>query len=439
MAELKLKLTVDKEDLKRQLNALNIPLKVDGAGGGGKSEKLLEEQTTGIEEISAGVAIGNAVLASINVILSALDPILRPIFSLIKILVLLIFLPLLPLMKPVFKFLAEFLKFFAKTLSSKEGQVVAPAIPLLAVIGGAIGGLLGSAFGPGGTAIGIITGVFVGGILGMLAIVTGQVLSEIVKFLSELDWGVIIKTFSDMLTGAIDIASTIITGILGFLAELDWDSILDALVNGFANILGTGKTLIENLFNALPEPLKTAWNTIVDAIKEVDKLLFGPEGVWLKIITALKDTEIKLIDAWNKIIDSLGQILRDIEPFVNFLAGKGFTRAPEPREPTFRERVSSFFESEQSLTRKTTDPIPFMKDFISRPGQAPVPFSPSDTIVGFKGNGGGLGGGVNYSPVFNISADVDGNSLKKALEEHDRQFLTRLRAFGTLGGRSLNV
>ena len=49
------------------------------------------------------------------------------------------------------------------------------------------------------------------------------------------------------------------------------------------------------------------------------------------------------------------------------------------------------------------------------------------------------GGGINYSPTFNISPDVDGNALKRMLEEHDRNLLSRLSRGSTLRGRFLNV
>ncbi|GAH74882.1 unnamed protein product, partial [marine sediment metagenome] len=60
-----------------------------------------------------------------------------------------------------------------------------------------------------------------------------------------------------------------------------------------------------------------------------------------------------------------------------------------------------------------------MTDFIMRPGQKPMPFSPQDTIVGTKG---GAGGGINITNHITVSAainnDMDLRNLANRLSEY---------------------
>jgi len=55
-----------------------------------------------------------------------------------------------------------------------------------------------------------------------------------------------------------------------------------------------------------------------------------------------------------------------------------------------------------------------MKDFISRPGQAPVPFSSSDTIIGMK-NPGMNTINVYIDNVMGLSASQISKSLRDEL------------------------
>jgi hypothetical protein len=48
-------------------------------------------------------------------------------------------------------------------------------------------------------------------------------------------------------------------------------------------------------------------------------------------------------------------------------------------------------------------------DFMMRPGQSPVSFSPSDTIIGAKDLGGLFGGGGGT--VFNVAITINGTGL----------------------------
>lgn len=68
-----------------------------------------------------------------------------------------------------------------------------------------------------------------------------------------------------------------------------------------------------------------------------------------------------------------------------------------------------------------------VNDFISRPGQPLTSFNPSDTIVGFKGGGGALGG-VTFSPTINITANsnVDIDTLKSQLSAEWRDDLENM-------------
>ena len=68
------------------------------------------------------------------------------------------------------------------------------------------------------------------------------------------------------------------------------------------------------------------------------------------------------------------------------------------------------------------------KDFVFRPGQAPMAFSPDDTIIGAKGKSleGIGGGGMSYSPTYYVTVS-DKSEFEKMLDEHDRKLVDEMR------------
>jgi len=146
---------------------------------------------------------------------------------------------------------------------------------------------------------------------------------------------------------------------------------------------------------------ETVWKDIQDAITWLNNNIFGPL-VWDPIKIALTS----ILDALQKAASSLALI-----------------------------KIGS------TVIGKVLDPLGILGfigkvfgygDFISRPGQPTATFSPDDTIIGVKNPAdlmGKGGGGMSYSPVYNVQAGIDGEMLKKIFREHDdnfrREFLGR--------------
>ncbi len=74
---------------------------------------------------------------------------------------------------------------------------------------------------------------------------------------------------------------------------------------------------------------------------------------------------------------------------------------------------------------------PKYNDFMFRPGQKPVSFSPNDTIVGFKGGGGPGGATVNQTLNIQVS---DSYEIERLIDENNKTLVNDLSRMSTLGG-----
>ena len=453
-----------------------------------------KKQSSLLQNITAGVFAGNVMLKTIEVIMDALDPILRPIMMMIKILLFIIFLPLLPFMKVAFKALAGLVKFASGIMKTPEGQATGPLISILAGIGGALGGVAGAAIGtmilgPIGTilgaGLGTLIGTIVGGIAGMLAVALGILIAETIKFLAKLDWFKIITKIIEALGGVWDMLIDLLGQIIGGFREavdamepgplknaLDFIvSIFELIGKVYEDFFGTEEeqqakqlTLWDRIGNALDDVANWmgvggVWDLIKSGIEGAAKFLFGePESNYPLVDKEGKLTGIgtkpKVKGVFDFFMEGMklfsdamfgadGQggvmkrIMNALEDFKNFIIP--WVDAIILPFKIFGEIILALLKIFGiDLEKERQKYAGTYSDFIMRPGQAPVSFSPDDTIVGSKGGMGG-GGGVTYSPTFNISPDVDGSALRRMIQDENRKFLDRLRSMGTAGGRIFNV
>lgn len=374
--------------------------------GGSKSVYSNDAVVKPLDNIETSIVSALTVFKGIEKFLfDTLEPIFRPLLKLMQVLVLIIFLPLLPLIKLAMAGILALVKVLAPGSKPIEGsdsqyQGVGGSIldflrGILVLVGAAIGGLLGSVFGPGGIALGATLGALVADFLFKLAKGLGEFLGDLVlaffdfiRYLKEVENKIIVFAYKTL---------------IGF-GKWVWDNLTLAIGN-LGEIIGDGIGLAQWL-----------WDEITSAFGNIPDVLSGL-GNWL--LTTIKN-------AISSAVSSLGN-----------LAGGGGTGG------SGGGIISGVIDYAKLAANRLSQMLPFaskQNDFIMRPGQGAIPFSSQDTVVGFKGkNPFGGNGGVTYSPVYNIQAGVDSTALKKAIEEENRKFLTRLRSYGTLGSRTFNA
>lgn len=88
-------------------------------------------------------------------------------------------------------------------------------------------------------------------------------------------------------------------------------------------------------------------------------------------------------------------------------------------------KISNFFGRESNVQFQTGGGITNVTDFILQPGGRLIKTDPQDTIVGFKGGGGGFGGGST-----NITNNFNGftmDELRRELDDRDRRIVENVR------------
>ncbi len=266
------------------------------------------------------------------------------------------------------------------------------------------------------------------------------------------------------------------------LAEGDIKGFFETVFSGLAPGIKTWIDLILDdfafIFGFLPEPFKDVFDKIIVAarfvndklfgdsgwflkfvvgIAEVVDILFGGGGLWLKIISGLLNVKDNLLPVFNSIVDALSDFLGKIRALLGFFGigggsgggsgggggGGGGAVGGSPQNSRFLagnfSRVRGLGTSPDflDLVRDVTGGS--FGDFISRPGQSPVSFSPGDTIIGTKNPGALGGGGMTVNQTININADVDVGSLRRKIEEANREMIAEWKRQGSFVGRTFNA
>jgi len=382
--ELKVKIIPDISELKSKLSDIGVisgggSLGKSGSAAGGVASKLL----TGILLVLAKIL---APLLILGAFYEAVGPIMKVLFKTLSAIILILLTPFLRLFLPLLRTGIPALIDFAKqTAESIQKFLDAFNLP--------------KAFKKlsEGDVFGFFQEIFIGLIPG------------ITHILASMPW--------------VDI----VTGIIDFLRVIDWKSILDIII----------EFVQKDILGNLPEPIKKALSDLVEAIDTGKRFLFGvggEGGVWQKLIGAVLDAKVALINVFNTIISALSGVATSIFnlPLIGgiikgLVGGGGGGLGPTGGLIGAGPTGSGAFGSVARVG---------LNDFISRPGQAPVSFNPNDTIIGTKG---GLGGGTTINNTFNISPDVDSGSLRRAIEAASREMFEEAKRQGTFVQRTFNV
>ena len=165
-----------------------------------------------------------------------------------------------------------------------------------------------------------------------------------------------------------------------------------------------GRSIIPDMIKAiiawfwkLPKAIFDMFRSIVRGMFNVgknimQKMIDGIKSLGRKVINAI----LSLFPAWmRKGIESTGKIVINIVKSIT-------------------EKVSGAFGGGSK------------DDFIWRPGQAPVSINPNDTLVGFKGESPGLGGGANITQENHFHGFTM-EDLKRELDSRDRRLVDDVR------------
>ena len=184
-------------------------------------------------------------------------------------------------------------------------------------------------------------------------------------------------------------ARGLLKGGLNFLVGIGtwiWDSLTKVLGVAWIVLSGLGTWIWDNLMQVF----SFVWNNLIDL------------GSWLR------NNFMQIFrNAFNALVNGINTLIGYIESVIRKLPG-----------------LRSF-----SIAKLGTIDTPVTSAF-----NTPYAFTSQNAAAGLKA----AGNQMSYSPTYNISADVDGNALKRMLEEQNRNFLFQLRQQGTLGGRNYN-
>jgi len=313
---------------------------------------------------------------------------LRPIgeafgvFELFRIMLQVLFLPIMEKLFPVL------LKVF-------EVMVDLPEPVKLVTILGAIFGTLLFVVGSVGLGIGALIATFPGLAGGIPAL-----LSSVVGFFST------IATVALAVGAALAVVAIGIfiawkenfANIRGFIAVI-WEGIKNIFSGAFNVIVGLTQvftSIVRGDFEGLKNAILRIWEGVKTFfIGAVQTVLGVLTTLGIGVFRVFKGVLDIIIEIGNKIASS------KIGKFVSGVAGG----------------IGSLFGGGRSGGA--------FGDFIIRPGQAPIAFSPNDTVVGFRGGGVG-GGSVQVSQTNNIQV-VDKAELERIMDDSQKRLVDEVR------------
>jgi len=404
--ELKVKIIPDISEVKRQLAGVGV---VGTGGGGVASGGAGSKSEISLKKIAGGVFAGNLLLKGIDFILKALDPILKPLLVLMQILVLTIFRPLFPLFKLGMQALIRAFGLGDEdevSLGEQAGEGLFPqedidrikkVFPEIAdditVAKNFFQKMIDSLGSPTGLVDRIFASIefLIDTIFGEGT--TSKFVEGITKFAQELP-GKLIEGIS---------------GVAGFISEA-----FDGIVTGLVDLADVGQDIFDEIFKQVSEnldPLAKFGQEVLDDLTEglgsfasdiskgvsefVDEIVNGLRNMGKSFINAI-------VEGINKIIDFINSLLAQI-PF--------------------------------------TTPIPKILPL----AQGGIVTKPTLALIGERGpeaviplGRGGAGIGTTINQTFNIQA-LDTESMKKAIEEANREMLAEAKRQGTFVGRTFNA
>jgi phage-related protein len=380
----------------------------------------------------------------LNMMQPALDSL--GVFELWRVMLMTVFLPILIELLPLF---LDFVNFFINLDENTK-----KAIGVLAILGVILGTIL-IVVGQFALGIGSIIQLF-GGFTGISAIIEG--ISTLFAGLSATVL-VVAAVIIAIIIGMILAWQENFAGFRDWVAVL-WDGIKDLFMGVWNIIAGIFKifmSLIKGDTEGLIEGLKQIWEGLklflVGLIKVVIgiimtlaigvfrvfigiytviyglfEMLFDAAGetfnnIKNKIIEILTNTKDKALEIFDSIIEKIRSVIDWISKAISKL--NIFNKDNEEFNKDGGESNKDGGESTTSTASSSR-----FNDFLFRPGQAPISFSPDDTIVEFKNTPGNnaLGGGANvtFSPTTNINVS-DKAEMERLINDNNRKQVDDLK------------
>ena len=237
-----------------------------------------------------------------------------------------------------------------------------------------------------------------------------------------------------------------------------------------STFVDTFKQIISDSFDSIAEKLgfgEDAWEDLKTKVSGViddllEKLGLTPSeislqlGIWrLKFLLFKKNLE----DDFDGMKEKIDEFIKEFEKIADQI---------ELDLPTFVELANTFLKIADSLvkmynaakkaydimsrpgnwlrgvtggltdtfSRAGVPGVPsggMMNDFLMRPGQSPVPFSPNDTIIGSKGGLGGGGSGVNINQTINVTAS-NKDEISRLIDDNNKKLVDDVRRMSNITG-----
>ena len=192
-----------------------------------------------------------------------------------------------------------------------------------------------------------------------------------------------------------------------------WEDVkltFDIVTEALGELIFQGMEVVRKLsekWNEFKSDANLIWTTITGGIKtKMDELKTSMKIIWdaikneiiAPIVDGIKTKIEEIITAVDNIIEKFNEMIRKAKEAIKSVSsGIGGVGS----------WIGGGIQSGMGAIG-----LPTMNDFISRPGSAPVSFSPDDTIIGVK-KPGMLGGGINIT----INGDVSGEELIEKVKD----------------------
>jgi len=270
----------------------------------------------------------------------------------------------------------------------------------------------------------------------LIDVVTGAV--QMINMVLGLFWSLILQIFGfeDAANDVINIimeGNAAISDFATFLKETSTTMIDAQLATATIYAFNIG-AINENMFNKIKESIEKTSPIVAQGMED----LKGNFGAGMKSLMAINTLEmanamLDIGEKWSDFKEKLGEHIKNIgEDFVKLLTDLGLFNEAIKATQIVIEGVTAAIKLIYQILYYMGGKLLGMEspstaftpqdDFVWRPGGNPVAINPSDTLVGFKGNGG-LGGSV-YAPTINIT--VQGHVLN---EQSMRELATKVTDF----------
>lgn len=274
----------------------------------------------------------------------------------------------------------------------------------------------------------IITGIFSVAGLVIIAIIVGIIVAWKENFLNIREWisvffeGIknIFKGVFQVLGGIIDLFVNIIKG--------DFEGVKDAVVRIFK---GLG-TIVWGVIQAIVGAVMTVGIGIIRVFKGIIDTIIG----FFKWLWNVLVGNSIIPDIVNAIIDWFWRIPSDVVNMLKSLVSKAYNFGKDfvgaiidgikSVGSKIKDTVSGFLGGVGNIGSSIANNIRGLNDFIIRPGQPPVAISPHDTVVGFKNQMPGFGGGVTLNQTLNINVS-NTDHIRREIDDANRRTVESIR------------